>query len=380
MAEEFDDQRTLPPTPRRLEQARAEGQVARSRELAACATVAAAAIAAWGVGPTAFAACERIVARGLTFGPSATLSDAALTERLGSAALDGLVTLMPLLALIAAAGIGATLAVGGWLFAPQAIAPNFDRLSPMRGLGQIFSIHGLAELGKSLAKALVILVAAGVFLWTQRDSLAATGAMETRHGLQALGVLTQQALAAFAVALAAIAAIDVPLALWRHYRGLRMTPEEVKREMRESEGDPQLKARVRSLMRERARKRMMAEVPKADVVVTNPTHYAVALSYREASMGAPRVVAKGQSLVAQKIRELAAAHGVPLLEAPPLARALFAHAEVGDEIPATLYNAVAQVLAYVYQLKRWRPGLGPQPAAPAEFEVPAGMDRVGGAE
>jgi len=173
MAEEFDDQRTLPPTPRRLEQARAEGQVARSRELAACATVAAAAIAAWGVGPTAFAACERIVARGLTFGPSATLSNAALTERLGSATLDGLVTLMPLLALIAAAGIGATLAVGGWLFAPQAIAPNFDRLSPMRGLGQIFSIHGLAELGKSLAKALVILVAAGVFLWTQRDSLAA---------------------------------------------------------------------------------------------------------------------------------------------------------------------------------------------------------------
>jgi flagellar biosynthesis protein FlhB len=182
-----------------------------------------------------------------------------------------------------------------------------------------------------------------------------------------------------AAGLIVIALIDVPYQLWDYHKGLRMTLEEVKREARESEGDPKLKARIRSQQREMARKRMMAEVPNADVVVTNPTHYSVALKYRDGAMRAPQVVAKGADLVAQKIRELAAKHGVPTLEAPPLARALFRHAEIGDEVPPALYNAVAQVLAYVHHLRHFMKFGGNAPQTPTDLEVPAGMDIVEGA-
>src|SRR5262245_16445765 len=362
MADEFDQERTLPPTPRRLEQARAEGQVARSRELAACATVAAAAAVIWWGGPATLARCAHLLERGLVLRHQDTLTDAVMKERFVALMFDGILLIAPLFAVVAIAAIAASVLVGGWAFAPQAFAPDLTRLSPFRGLGQIFSRHGVTELVKAIVKALVVAIAAAGFLWTSREALATLGTLETRDALTVLGTLVQHGLAWLAGALALIAAADVPVVLWRHYSRLRMTPEEYKREQRESEGDPQLKARVRSLQRERARKRMMAEVPKADVVVTNPTHYAVALSYREGTMNAPRVVAKGQELVAAKIRALAAANTVPILEAPPLARALYFSTEVGDDIPAPLYNAVAQVLAWVYQVRRWRPGHGTAPA------------------
>jgi flagellar biosynthetic protein FlhB len=377
MADEFDQERTLPPTPRRLEQAREEGQVARSRELAACATVAASAAVAWWAGPTAVAACMRIVERGLVLRQPDLVGDGVVTERFASLLFDGVLVLVPLFAVVAAAAIAASVLVGGWTFAPKAFAPDLQRMSPLRGLGQIFSGHGAAELVKAIAKALFIALAAGGFLWTSRDALMALGTLELRDGIAALGTLVQHALLWLAGALALIAAVDVPLVLYRHYARLRMTPEEYKREQREAEGDPQLKARIRSLQRERARKRMMAEVPKADVVVTNPTHYAVALSYREGTMSAPRVVAKGQELVAAKIRALASDNAVPLLEAPPLARALYFSTEIGDDIPAPLYNAVAQVLAWVYQVRRWRQGHGAEPAAPRDLDVPVELDRGG---
>ena len=195
--------------------------------------------------------------------------------------------------------------------------------------------------------------------------------MAPSAALASLGDLVIRDFMVIAAALLAVALADVPLQLWQHARGLRMSAEEVKREARESEGDPQLKARIRQLQREAARRRMMSAVPKADVVVTNPAHYAVALAY-QSSMGAPRVVAKGRDEVAARIREIAAEHGVPLLAAPPLARALYAHAEIDAEIPAVLYNAVAQVLAYVYQLRSAVRGRAP--AAPEHIEVPTGLD------
>jgi flagellar biosynthetic protein FlhB len=175
-----------------------------------------------------------------------------------------------------------------------------------------------------------------------------------------------------------IVAVDVPWQLWNHARQLRMSRDELRREAKESEGDPQIKARIRSLQREAARKRMMAEVPKADVVVTNPAHYAVALAYRENSMRAPRVVAKGRELTALRIRELAAEHRVPVVEAPPLARALYRHAELGDEIPEKLYTAVAEVLAYVFQLRRFNTYGGRVPELPGDICVPAGLDPLEG--
>jgi flagellar biosynthetic protein FlhB len=202
-------------------------------------------------------------------------------------------------------------------------------------------------------------------------SLATT---DVASGAASLAGVASTALYALTGALVLIAALDVPYALWRHYSGLRMSREELRQEMREMEGDPQQKARVRSVQRAVARKRMMAAVPTASVVVTNPTHYAVALEYRDTGMRAPRVVAKGAGAVALKIRELAAAHDVPRLEAPPLARALFRHAEVGDEIPPALYTVVAQVLAYVYRVQQWRAQGGTMPDAPSDLVVPPGLD------
>ncbi len=373
------DQRTLPPTPRRLEQAREEGQVARSRELAGAASVAAAAGVVYAFGPAAVAACERLLERGLAFRRDDAMSAAALSERFGGLIVDGTVLLLPLMIAVSLAALGASLALGGWLLSTKAVSPDPGRLSPLRGLGMIFSKRGLAELGKALLKAVVVSAVAAAFLWHVRDTLATMGALGTREGLAVVGALGQQALLWLAGALALIAVADVPLALWQHHHQLRMTPEEYRRELRESEGDPQLKARIRSLQREAARKRMMAEVPKADVVVTNPTHYSVALAYREGRSAAPCVVAKGQGHVAQRIRELGAAHGVPRLEAPPLARALYFSTEIGDDIPVALYDAVAQVLAWVYQVRRWRTAGGAVPAEPRDLPVPAGMDKGGAA-
>jgi flagellar biosynthesis protein FlhB len=182
------------------------------------------------------------------------------------------------------------------------------------------------------------------------------------------------AFCALVLAMVVIASIDVPFQLWRFYSGLRMSAEEVRREQKESDGNPQIKGRIRQLQREMAKRRMMQEVPKADVIVTNPTHYAVALVYHEGKMNAPRIVAKGVDQVAQAIRELGAQHKVPVLEAPPLARALYAHGEIDREIPAALYSAVAQVLAWVFQLRRHREGEGELPETPAVLEVPPALD------
>ncbi|MEO8849812.1 MAG: EscU/YscU/HrcU family type III secretion system export apparatus switch protein, partial [Casimicrobiaceae bacterium] len=214
----------------------------------------------------------------------------------------------------------------------------------------------------------------GGVLWHFRRELVGLAQSDVGSGVASLADIASTSLYVLTGALLLIAAIDVPYALWRHYSGLRMSREELRQEMREMEGDPQQKARVRSVQRATARKRMMAAVPTASVVVTNPTHYAVALEYSESGMRAPRVVAKGAGVIAQKIRELAAANDVPRLEAPPLARALYRHAEVGDEIPPALYTVVAQVLAYVYRVEIWRRQGGRMPDVPSDLDVPPGLD------
>jgi flagellar biosynthetic protein FlhB len=264
--------------------------------------------------------------------------------------------------------------LSGWLFSTKAFTPDFGRLSPLKGLGRIFSAEGLAELGKAIAKAVLVGALGGIYLWTHREELIGLASLSPTQGLIETGSMIQGSMLVLAGALALIAMIDVPIVLWRHHKQLRMSLEEVKREMRESDGDPQLKAHIRSQQREMARNRMMAEVPNADVIVTNPTHFAVALSYQDGKHGAPRVVAKGRGDIALRIREIGAEHRVPVLEAPPLARALYAHTEIGDEIPQVLYNTVARVLAYVYQLKRYDFNGGAQPHAPEDLSVPEDMD------
>jgi flagellar biosynthetic protein FlhB len=379
MSGENDQERNLPATPRRLEKAREEGQVARSSELATAAVVTVTAGALWMAGPGWMASALNLVGAGLRLRREEVFSEAALGERLMSLSMEGLMLAAPLFGLLALAGIGAMMAIGGWLFTTASLEPKAERLSPLAWGKRTFSVAGLGELVKTVLKTLGFVAIAVWFVWTQRETASNFALTALPGALTGVGRMAVGMLAVMAGVALLIAALDVPFVMWRFADNLKMSLEEIKREAKESEGDPHVKGRIRQLQREASRRRMMSEVPKADVVVTNPTHYAVALSYRDGEMRAPRVVAKGTDLVAAKIRELAAASGVPLLEAPPLARALHKHAEIGDEIPAALYSAVAQVLAWVFELRRAGATAGARmPQAPVALELPAGMDPAEG--
>jgi flagellar biosynthetic protein FlhB len=373
MADDHDAERNYPATPRRLEQARERGQVARSRELSTAAVVAAGAAALALIGPALGRQCVQLFRDGLALDRDAAFADARMLTALTSLSGSALVAIAPLLLIVLVATLASPLLLSGWVFSSQALAPDFKRLNPMSGLANIASKHSLAELVKAVAKSLLL---GGIGAWSivhAWHEMQALAGQDLRGAISGVGAVVTTGFFALSGGLAIIALADAPYQLWRYHDQLRMTREELRQELREMEGDPQLKARIRSLQRAAARKRMMAAVPKATVIVTNPTHYAVALDYRE-GMRAPKVVAKGIELVAQKIRELGAAHGVPVLEAPPLARALYRHSELDSEVPPALYTVVAQVLAYVYQVRRHRAHGGPAPVMPDDLGVPADMD------
>ncbi|WP_246013077.1 flagellar biosynthesis protein FlhB [Pigmentiphaga humi] len=372
--QESGQEKSLAPSQRRLDQAREEGRVARSRDLsgamATFACVAALAVAGAAVADRAMGWMKSsFVSAAAT--AALTRDEAVLLNTLNSMIGDALLAIAPVLAAGMLAGVLGSLGLGGLVLSGKALTPNFGRLSPLAGLGRIFSLAGLGELGKSLLKVAVLGGVAAMLVWQGAQGWLSLVLPSQHRALPELGgMLTHHALI-LAGSLFVIAAADVPLQWWNHHKKLRMTLEEAKQENKETEGDPHVKGKVRQLQRERARARMMQAVPSADVVVTNPTHYAVALKYDEGGMGAPRVVAKGTDAVAARIRELAAEHRVAVLESPRLARALHRHAEVDQEVPVALYRAVAQVLAYVYQLRDH--AAGPVPVL-QPVEVPAGWD------
>ncbi|ESS36816.1 flagellar type III secretion system protein FlhB [Burkholderia cenocepacia] len=375
MADESDLDKTEAATPRRREKAREEGQVARSRELASFALLAAGFYGAWLLAGPSGGHLQAMLRGAFTFDRATAFDTRRMLSAAGSASLEGFAALLPLLALTGVAALLAPMALGGWLISQKTFELKFDRLNPISGLGRIFSIQGPIQLGMSIAKTLVVGGIGGIAIWRSKDELLGLAT-------QPLGVALPDALHLVAVCcgttvagMLVVAGLDVPYQLWQYNKKLRMTKEEVKREHRENEGDPHVKGRIRQQQRAIARRRMMAAVPKADVVVTNPTHFAVALQYTDGEMRAPKVVAKGVNLVAARIRELAAEHNVPLLEAPPLARALYHNVELEREIPGSLYSAVAEVLAWVYQLKRFRSEGGAFPAMPVDLDVPAELDK-----
>jgi len=374
MADNSELERTQPASSRRLEQAREEGQVARSQDLGTFGVIAAGACGLWLTGGTVVDGLADVVRAGLAIPPAVAVDPALLMPRLGALGFSALVVTAPLVGCIFLVALAAPLALSGWVFSPRLPVPDFGRLDPFEGVARIFSARGVAELGKALAKALLVGGIGGWVVWRHKGSLLGLATMPFAGAVSTLEHIAGLSLLALSGALLVIVAIDVPYQLWQHAQRLRMTRDEVRREAKETEGDPQIRARVRSLQREAARKRMMSEVPKATVVVTNPTHYAVALVYRENAPGAPRVVAKGSHLLAQRIRELAIEHRVPILEAPPLARALYRHVELGAEIPELLYNAVAEVLVYVFQLRRYMNYGGPAPRTPQALPIPPNLD------
>ncbi len=374
MAEGSDLEKTEPASQRRIDQAREEGDVPRSRELATCTILMAAGVGILFLGDGMARAMNRMLTEGLTLERAHAFDPNLLMMRLGSLLWELLIAFLPLAGLLVIVALASPLLIGGWLFSTKSLMPNFGRMNPLSGLGNMVSKKALVELFKAIAKTIVVGVVAWMVISQKIDAVLALSVEPLKSGSAHLADLLITSFIAIAAALVLIALIDAPYQSWQYANKLKMTREEVRQEAKESDGNPEIKAKIRQTQREMARRRMMSEVPTADVVVTNPTHYAVALKYSDGKMRAPTVIAKGSDAVAAKIRELAAEHNVPMLEAPPLARALYTHTEIGDEIPETLYTAVAEVLAYVFQLKAYRAHGGLHPQAPGDLEVPPQLD------
>ena len=375
MAETSKEDRQLPASEKRLQQARQEGNVPRSRDAAHLLVMAAGIGTLVMMGPSLAAGTRRLMASTFAFDGQvrAHFLD-ALQPVLAHFGALGWRVLVILLSVCAAA-IAASTIPGGFNLAFKALGVKPSRLNPMGGLKRIFSLRNLVEF---LKLALLASLLGAIGSWYVSDRFPAFAALSHAGRLagatgEAMSLVTG-GLGLLLMLLFGLALFDVPFQWFRHRADLRMTRDELKREHRESEGDPQLKGQIRSRQREAARRRMLSAVPSADIVVVNPTHYAVAIRYDEAAGGAPRVVAKGLDELAMRIQALARESGVPVLSAPALARALYAHVELDQEIPQALYVAVAQVLVYVYQLRRWVPGRSAAPAEPVDLPVPAEMD------
>lgn len=348
---ESDQEKTEQPTGKRLEDAREEGQVPRSQDFNTAAVLLLAGAGLRMFGASIGAALAQMMHSGLQLSTAQEFDPKLALATAGSELMHALLACAPLFGLTVLAALAAPMALGGWNFSVQSLAPDFTRLDPIAGFGRLFSLRAVVDLTKAFAKFLLVAGTAFLVLRSQAAHMLALGNEPLETGVADSVRLVSSAMLIMSGTLGLIAALDVPWQLWQHHKKLRMTRQEIRDEAKESDGSPETKGRVRRMQRDLMRRRMMHEIPTADVVVTNPTHFAVALRYDEGRMRAPRVVAKGADLIAARIREIATEHTVPVFEAPPLARALFHNVEIGGEIPTALYAAVAQVLTYIYRLK-----------------------------
>lgn len=374
MSEESDLEKTEAASPRRLEKAREEGQIARSRELGTFLLLATGVVALWSMGQSLYAGLTGVVRHGLMFDQRILQDPGVMVANAVDQAGQSIMMMLPIYGALCVVAIISSVALGGLVFSTKSLAPQFSRLSPLKGIARMFSAQTLVELLKTIAKASLVGTIGVYVIWSHHDEMLSLMHAAPQEALARMLHVVVLCCALIIASLVVIVGVDVPWQIWSHMKKLRMSKEDMRQEHKESEGDPHTKSRIRQQQRAMSKRRMMSQVPTADVVVTNPTHYAVALKYSEGQEGAPKVVAKGSGLVAARIRELALEHRVALLSAPPLARALHKHVEVGGEIPAALYTAVAEVLAWVFQLRAWHPGLGKHPATPADLPVPARWD------
>ncbi len=376
MAEERDDsqERSEEATPRRQEQAREKGQVSRSRELSTMAVLMGSAGLLMLSGQSMIQSILYIMRDGFVIERGNLFNDESMYIGLTHATENMLSGLSPFFTGVVLLAVFAPLSVGGWIFSAEAVKFKWNKLDPVAGIKRLFSIKSLVEFLKALAKFCVVIGILSVLLWYQTDRLLLMGRGDLHPALVDAAGFILWSFIIISSATVLIAVVDVPFQLWEHKRQLKMTKQEVRDEMKDTEGKPEVKSQIRALQKELATRRMMEEVPKADVIVTNPTHYAVALAYDRDRAGAPRVVAKGRDLVAMRIRHIGEQHHVVIFSAPVLARALFHTTKIGREIPADLYIAVAQVLAYVYQLRDSRRLSGvDRPEPPTDLPVPDDM-------
>jgi len=353
MAEENSGQeKTEQPTQKKIQDSRDKGEIARSRELTTMAVLMASSTTLLMYGDTLARGLGKLMRSGLTLDRSQIFDVTALTSVLQQSIFNAIYVLVPFFLVVVAAAIVAPMALGGWSFSPDSIALNLEKLDPIKGIKKIFAWRGLMELAKALGKFLVVGIFTLIFLWNTGDQYLSLSNQPIEKALAHTTTLLAWSFLVLSSSLIIIALIDIPFQLWDHTQKLKMSLQEVKDELKQTEGNPELKARVRNIQREMAERRMMQEVPKADVIVTNPTHFATALHYDQKNMGAPVLIAKGSELIATEIRNIASRHNIPVVRSPVLARALYFNVRLNEQIPAGLYMAVAEVLAYVMQLKK----------------------------
>jgi len=361
MAEESGQEKSEQPSAKRLTDARGKGQVPRSKEFTTVIVLIASAVGMMFLGDRMIKSLAQVMSTSFSVSRKEIFDPAAMAQHflhsIDIIALD----LGAFLAITVLAALIAPASIGGWNFSTQAMAAKFDRLDPLKGLKRILGPQGLIELVKALAKFFLVGIISTLILWSLRDQLLTLGTKEVAVGMSYLGSLVLWVFFAISCSLLLIALIDVPFQHWNHIRQLKMTKQEVKDESKETDGNPELKGRIRRMQVELSQQRMMQDVPEADVIITNPTHYAIALKYEQSGTGAPVVVAKGADLIAQQIRMVGDANEVPVISAPPLTRAIYFSTELGEEIPAGLYIAIAQILAFVFQLRRYNNHGGNKP-------------------
>ncbi len=372
-----DQEKTEEATPRRKEKAREEGQVARSRELNTFLLLLGGVIGLYSMGNMLYDQLGAVMEQAFLFERRQAMESTPMLVNALDLGQRTLFAMMPLFLLLAIIALVAPGLMGGWLISGKSMQPKFSKLDPIKGVKRIFSTQALIELAKAIAKSVLVGGVAATFLYFNIGKFMALMDQPIQQALTNALSMAAQAAGLMVLVLIVVILIDVPFQLWDNAKKLRMSQEEIKREHKESEGDPHVKARIRQQQQAMARGRMMSKVPEADVIITNPTHYAIALTYQEGSMGAPRLVAKGADAVAARIREIAEEAGVPRLQAAPLARALYHHVDLDAEVPAELYTAVAEVMAWAYRLKQVSQQGGEVPPTPDNLPVPPEMESPG---
>ena len=374
MSEQNDSEKTEDPTPHKKQKAREEGQVPRSRELTSLSML----LVGWGLmlmaGSYLAKKLQQLLHNGLTFDRLLVSDPQQMLHHAGSLLGLAFLAILPFVGGLFITAVATPSIIGGLNMSAKAIKINLNKLNPLSGIKRLFSGQMVSEMVKSILKVMLAGIGGGLFLWFNKDRFINLVFEPLHIALGDVSALLTGCMLVIILSLIPMVVFDVVYQLWSNFKKLRMSLKEIKDEFKNQEGDPLIKSKVRQLQRQMAQQRMMTDVPTADVVVNNPTHYSVALKYQEGAMGAPLVVASGSGLIALRIRELAEENRVPMLEAPPLARALYRHCEPGTPVPAELYSAVAEVLAWVYGLKRWRKGYGLRPLTPKDLPVPAGMD------
>ncbi|MEX1166587.1 MAG: flagellar biosynthesis protein FlhB [Hydrogenophaga sp.] len=373
MSETTED-KTLPATAQRLKKAREEGNIPRSKDLSNLSVLGGGAAALMVLMPQGFESMRVALSQQMHFDHASLERPELMVETLIGAFADGLMVYLPLGLLVLVLAVGVTFAAGSWAISTKPIMPDFSHLSPLKGIGRMFSKQQLFETAKLSVLTVIVGAVGWHFLSSHLMPFASLLMLPLEGALGQLGQWMMIGVATLMGVVLLVALVDFPMQKFLYGERMKMSLQEVKKEHKQSEGDPQMKGRRRQRQRELAQRNSISAVPRADLVVMNPTHYAVALQYDDATMNAPRVIAKGADLIAMTIRDVAKAHNIPVLQAPMLARALYAHAEIDGEIPSALYTAVAQVLAYVYQLKAAMRGKGAMPRVAPSPEVPKELD------